>query len=578
MDARQELAELRRLEELERRAAGAVAPSAAPVEAVNPAEGMGALERGLVGAGGAARKAYLGVRSLVPGLGLDSNERDELALYNKYKGNLGTAGTVGEIAADTAMMAIPGGAAMRGVQGASQAARAVPVLGKALAATRGGLGAGVASSAALSAAVAPEDREGAAIGGAVGGALGDVAGRVLTKTLGGVVSKGVTPDARALMDQGVDVPMWKASENKILRNVAERARVLPMAGDVIKGQERGAIESWNKKLLKEASPPIPVKNEADGVIRWERKPTNKTGTEGLRELDQQFDEAYGALYANRGIPVDDQFRNELSQTLADTQKYLPGVAEEVGGIARRVNDTLAGLTEPTTIRSGGKAVGSGKVSSRMKTPITTEVELGREVTPYGNVKKALNELDDSITAAWRKGDAEKAQALSAMRESIHNLRNRGLPPEVASEAKEINSAYAKYKDLQRASGMLGAQKAGGVITPAQQLNAIKARDRTPDKSNFALGQARGQQDALLAQRVLGNELPDVGPGTAEKLLPFIGFGAPMMGMDLGATALLGTQTGQNLLMGKYPVQGAFRKYGNDYLIPALRAYGAAAGN
>lgn len=576
MDPRQELAELRRLEELERKASGMA--SAAPAETYNPAEGMNALERGLVGAGGATRKAYLGVRSLVPGLDLTDAEREELATFNKYKDNLGTAGTVGGVAADVAMMAVPGGAAMRGVQGVSNAARAVPVLGKALAATRGGFGAGVASSAALSAAVDPEDRAGAAMGGALGGAAGDVAGRVLTKTLGGVVSKGVTPDARALMDQGVDVPMWKASENKVLRNVAERARVLPFAGDMIKGQERAAIESWNKKLLQEASPPIPVKNEASGVIRWERKPTTKTGTEGLRELDQQFDDAYGALYANRGIPVDQQFQNELAQTLADTQKYLPGVAQEVGGIARRVNDTLAGLTESTTTRSGGQAVGGGKVSSRVKTPVTSETELGREVTPYGNVKKALSELDDSITAAWRKGDAEKAQALSSMRESIHNLRNRGLPPEVASEAKAINSAYAKYKDLQRSSAMLGAQKAGGVVTPAQQLNAIKARDRTPDKSNFALGQARGQQDALLAQRVLGNELPDVGPGTAEKLLPFIGFGAPMMGMDLGATALLGTQTGQNLLMGKYPIQGAVRKYGNEYLIPALRAYGTAMGN
>lgn len=551
---------------------------AAPEPEVNPAEGMNALERGLVGAGAATRKAYLGVRSLVPGLGMTDDERDELALYKKYQGNLGTAGTVGEIGADVAMMAVPGGAAMRGVQGVSNAARSVPLLGRTLAATRGNLGAGMASSAALSAAVAPEDRAGAAVGGALGGAAGEVAGRMLTRTLGGVASKGVTPDARALMDQGVDVPLWKATENKVLRNLAERGRVLPMSGALIKGQERSAIESWNKKLLQEASPPVPVLDEANGVIRWQVMPTNKTGTEGLRELDQQFDEAYGALYANRGIPVDQQFRQELAQTIGDTQKYLPGVANEVSGIARRVNDTLAGLTEATTTRSGGQAVGSGKVSSRVKTPITSQTELGREVTPYSNVKKALNDLDESITAAWRKGDSEKAQALSAIRESIQSLRNRGLPPEVASEAQAINSAYAKYMDLQRASTMLGVQKGGGVVTPGQQLNAIKARDRTPNKSNFALGQARGQQDALLAQRVLGNELPDVGPGTAEKLLPFLGFGLPMMGMDFGATALLGTQTGQNLLMGKYPLQGAVRNYGNDYLIPALRAYGTAMGN
>jgi hypothetical protein len=54
-------------------------------------------------------------------------------------------------------------------------------------------------------------------------------------------------------------------------------------------------------------------------------------------------------------------------------------------------------------------------------------------------------------------------------------------------------------------------------------------------------------------------------------------GLPMMGMDAGATALLGTQTGQNLLMGKYGFQGGVRNY-SPFLIEALRNYGAAVGN
>jgi hypothetical protein len=52
----------------------------------------------------------------------------------------------------------------------------------------------------------------------------------------------------------------------------------------------------------------------------------------------------------------------------------------------------------------------------------------------------------------------------------------------------------------------------------------------------------------------------------------------MIGMDMGATALLGTQTGQRFLQGALPGQAAVRRYGSEYLVPALRAYGMTQGN
>jgi len=583
MDPRQELEQLRRLEDLERRLAsqdlGEVRKqkqaSQANVYAGQDVGQMGTVMRGLGGAKAAWDRAALGLKDMFTDL--TPEDKTLLDQGKAFTEQGGTAATVGNIGADALMMAAP---ALRGQQaimaGAKMLPRAAQFIG-------GRLPSAALASGATSAALTPEDRTGAFYGGAAGGAAGEVAGRVLTRALGGVVSDKVTPAARDLMNQGADVPMWKAVDDttrsgRVLRNAAERAKVLPVAGDLIRSQERSALESWNRILVKEATPPMPVLDEAGSVLRFEYdKPVTAVGSEGLRELSKRFNDAYGALYGTRGVPVDQTFASQIRGIVNDAKAYMPGVADDVAGAVRRAEDTLMGLTSPTVTRQGGQTVGKGIVSSRIKAPVTQTVTPGREVVPHSNVKTALDDINNAITAAYKSGNGEKAEALSAVRSAIESLRARGLPPEVAAQADEINKAYAKFKTLSRASSMLGAQKQGGVVTPGQQLNSIRARDKSPDKAAFSRGTAAGQQQALTAQQVYGNQLPDIGPGTAEKLLPFVGMGLPMMGMDAGATALLGTQTGQNLLMGKYGLQGGVRNY-SPFLIEALRNYGAAVGN
>jgi len=583
MDPRQELEELRRLEELESRLAsqdlGEVRKqkqaTQANLYAGQDVGQMGSFMRGLGGAKVALDRAAMGLK----GMFTDLTPEDQalLAQGKAFLDQGGTAATVGNIGGDVAMMAAP---ALRAQQGLAAGAKFLP---RAMQFVGGRLPSAALSSGAVSAAMAPEDRSGAFIGGAVGGAAGDVAGRVLTKTLGGVVSDKVSPAARELMDQGANVPMWKAVDEgtrsgRVLRNAAERAKVLPVAGDLVRGQERAGIESWNRILMREATPPMPVLDDAGRVLRFEYdKPVTAVGSEGLQELSKRFDDAYGALYGTRGVPVDNTFSSQIRGIVRDAQAYLPGSAPDIAGAVRKVEDTLMGLVSPTVKREGGQSVGKGLVSSRAKVPVTSTVTQGREVVPHQNVKKALDDINNMITAAYKSGNGEKAEALSAVRSAIESLRSRGLPPEVAAQADEINKAYAKFKTVSRAASMLGAQKQGGVVTPGQQLNAIRARDKSPDKAAFSRGKAPGQRQALTAQEVYGNQLPDIGPGTAEKLLPFVGMGLPMMGMDAGATALLGTQTGQNLLMGKYGLQGGVRRY-SPYVIEALRNYGAAVGN
>lgn len=497
------------------------------------------------------------------GLTMPSNQQmsDQVAQGRAFTKEAGGWGTAGDIAGEVALTAAPANRLMQGYQaGARILPRAVSALRNPVAAAMTG--------GTIGSITNPDDRTGGAVGGAIGGAVGDVAGRALTKTLGGVMSNRVTPDARQLMDDGVFVPMWKATDSNLVRGAAERAKVLPVFGDIARGQERAAFESFNRNMAGKATPPMPVLDDAGRVLRWENSPVKKSGSDAINALRGRFDDAYDALYKGRGIPVDDIYGKQTAELLDATRAYYPRIADDVGSAFKQVDDILRKGTESTTTNSpilnqAGKNF--------------TNTQLGHAATRPESVKQAIDVLDDRISGAYGRGDAETAEVLKQLRSSVAELRTRGLPPEVAEQAADINRAYASFMQLQRANASLGAQKSG-LTSPAQMLNAIKANDRTPNKSGFSGGNALNQQDVLRAERVLGNRLPEVGPGTAEKLAPFIGFGLPMLAGDMGATALLGTKTGQRFLMGNLPGQGAMRQYGSEYLVPALRNIGTSIGN
>lgn len=546
---------------------------------------MNPLMKVLGGAKGAFDRAAYGVGSLVPdilpdsvrdaindssvakftGLTLPSNKQmaDQVEQGRAFTKEAGGWGTTGDIAGEIGLTLAPFSKGMQAVQAGSR------MLPRALGYIPGSsAGAAAITGGTLGAVTNPDDRSGGAVSGAVGGAVGDVAGRALTKTLGGMISNRVTPDARQLMDDGVFVPMWKGTESGLVRNLSERAKVLPIAGDIIRGQERSAFDSFNKRMAEVATPPKPVLDDAGNVLRWENSPVKQSGADAINGLRGRFNEAYDALYKGRGIPVDDVYTNQTSSILESAKNYYPRIAGDVDAAFRQADDILRKGTESTTTTSA--------IANSAGQPII-KTELGHAATRPESVKQAIDVLDTRIKTAYQRGDAEAAEVLKDLRSSVEQLRMRGLPPEVADQAADINKAYASFIQLQRANATLGAQKSG-MVSPGQMLNSIKAGDRTPNKSAFSGGNALNQQEVLRAERVLGNRLPDVGPGTAEKLAPFIGFGGPMILGDMGATALLGTKTGQRFLMGDLPGQAGIRQYGSEYLVPALRNFGMSVGN
>lgn len=532
---------------------------------------MGGLSRFAGGAKHAWDSAAMGLQNLMPdfvkrgvasadeALGLTPLKQEQVEQGKAFVAEGGKAAKAGEIAGDVAITAVPAMRAMRGVQVAGR------VLPKAAALANPYVAAGI-SGAGTGYVFAPEDKEKAAGAGAIGGILGEGLGRVLTKTIGGLFSRGVTPEAKQLMDEGVNVPLWKANESPVLRNLAERAKALPVTGTLMKQQEAAAIRDYNRTLVKGATPPLPVLDEASGVLRWvqpKQAEVKEVGQEGMRKLAERFNQAYDAVYEGRRIPIDDAFGNEVSQIARATEAYTPGAAADVGGAIRRMNDTLRAGTETTRTVSPIVDVAGN--------PFASET-LGHAGVSNQNFKRALDQLNDSVTSAWRAGDAERAQALELVRDAVTGLRQRGLPPEVQSMLRPVNDAYANYKLLQRASASMGAVRNEGIVTPLQMTNAVKALDKSAGKARTTQGTARGQQAAQNAQKVLGSELPEVGPGTAEKLA-LMGGAYTLGPAGMAGLALL-TRPGQRALQGGYGFQEAVRNR-PDLLADMLRSAAAA---
>jgi hypothetical protein len=512
---------------------------------------------------------------------LSDEEKRRLAQNKQLAEYGGAAGTVGQIAGDVAITApaFAAGGALLGP--AARAATMTPAATAALQAgqrlpfaTRaaqtglelGGYTGGGAAAGALS---SPEDRLGGATAGGIGGAAGYAGGRVLQRTLGGALPAG--EEARALMREGVRVPVWQAGEAGTLtggatRRIGELFRRLPLAGAALRSQEARALEDWNRKILIDAAtPPRPITNEAGSILRWERQPIKEVSDNTVNLLKERFHDAYDAIYRHRRVPLDELYVNETDTLIGATQRYAPHLAGEVQGTLNRIADTLARGTETTTTRSA--------ILDAAGRPVTITTP-GHAAVSANAIKDAINAADDAVTNAYRQGRGDLAEVLEGFRDSLHELRLRSLPPDVARSLADVNAAYTRFKPLERAHASLGAQKAG-MVTPRQVLAAQKAGDRSAGKAAFAGKNLPGQRETLGAERVLSNVLPDVGPGTADALAFASYFASAAIGLaDLGATAMLGTAPGQKLLAGAYPWQAIAR---TPAARQAITAAGASAG-
>jgi hypothetical protein len=331
-----------------------------------------------------------------------------------------------------------------------------------------------------------------AAGGAIAAPIGAAVGRMISPRtapeITALMDEGVTPSPGQIMGGG-----WKATE--------EKARSMPVFGDLITRANRMSIDDLNRAAYNRALNPIG--RTADDL---------PVGQEGVKAVKQALSDAYEDLLPQLTFQADFPYLQGMN-TVRRMVTTLPGTQQ------RQFNRILQDSLE-------NKMTASGRMSGESLK--AAEESLGKEAKGY---------LADASFDARKLGEALK-EVQNLVRQTVQRSN-----PQQAQRLQDINRGYANYAILRRAGSM---QKTEHGFTPAQLASAVKAQDKSVQKGQFATGQAL-MQDLSGAGRAISQTYPD--SGTAGRMLDagLLGGGAAgaMMGQPAGlalAGGLLGAGT------------------------------------
>jgi hypothetical protein len=290
---------------------------------------------------------------------------------------------------------------------------------------------------------------------------------MLTRPAAAVVSPTVDPGVRALMAEGVT-----PTTGQILGGGAKRFEEgltsIPVIGDFIKSAQTRAVEQLGTAAFNRALRPI-----------GESLPANTTGREAVQFVSDRLDDAYNRLLPRMTVQAD------------------PVFGAEIGNLRQMV---AQGAIDPNAVRAFDRFLDTNVVNKFQ----------GQQAITGQTLKQIQSDLRERINLLSASTDADQrlmGQALQEVQDQFRQLVIRSNPQN-AAELRAIDTGYANFKRVQRAAGLTGAEE--GVFSPAQLQSAVRAMDRSKDKSQFATGQALMQDLSETGKTVLGNKLPDSG--------------------------------------------------------------------
>ena len=316
-----------------------------------------------------------------------------------------------------------------------------------------------------------------------------------------LMKEGVTPTAGQILGGG-----YKRAE--------EALTSVPVLGDFIKGAQNRAMQDVNRVAFNRALTPI-----------GEKLPEGVMGREAVQFVSDKLDDAYGKLLPKMTVVQDAPFQQNIS-----TLKNMV----ESGAIDPKAVNFFNNWVDNNVIN---KFQGQGAITGQ-------------------TLKQVQSDLRETISRLSASTDADQrliGDALKETQDQVRQLVTRSNP-QFAKELKSIDTGYANFKRVERASAALGAEE--GVFSPAQLQNAVKALDKSKDKREFAKGEAYMQDLSESAKTALGNKVPDSGTpyrALVGAIAAAGGAGAagfPSVATALGALAaspLLYSKTGQNAL-------------------------------
>lgn len=305
--------------------------------------------------------------------------------------------------------------------------------------------------------------------GAIGGAVFPVIGAGISRVISPKASinpavqklrkEGITPTPGQVLGGGA-----KATEEKLTS--------LPFVGDAIKAGQTRAIEDLNRAVADRSLKPI-----------GEKLPKDLIGRDALDYVESALKSKYNALLPNLTVKGDKQFSDDVAKLSAMIKN---------------------GSIDPKYASAFDRYMRSN-VLNKFK---------GQNALTGETFKQIESDIGQQASRLAQSQDPDARLLADAYREVQSNMRNMlaRSNPQASNELKAINTGYANFKRMQRASSSVAAED--GVFSPAQLQSAVKALDKSKDKASFARGDALMQDLSDPAKAVLANKIPN--SGTADR--------------------------------------------------------------
>ncbi len=376
----------------------------------------------------------------------------------------------------------------------------------------GGIAKTALQSAALAGATTNGDLEERAKQAALTGAFSGVGG------LAGKLIGGFKPSegAKQLMKEGVQPTLGQGIDKsnilgKSIGMAEEAVKSTPIVGQIAAHARNRANDEWTKAIVKKAELPA-LGISAEG----------KAGHEAIDTLQKSYSKAYDANLKPFDIPK--------TTTLASN---ILSIVRQNPAIEKPVMRELKSLGRSNTMN----AADVHRVAGALR-------DTG------SRYEKSLLASEQDLGAAYKE-----------VADTLRSYMVSKLPIDNATALKAIDTNYGLFKTMQKAASSVAAED--GKFSGTQLYNAVKASDKMKDKSAFARGKARLQEDAKNAKFTLGDKLNESGTAPRAAMMgALVGGGAVINPASLAAIPLgyLGSMRPvQKALLGGYKGQKALSK-------------------
>jgi len=290
---------------------------------------------------------------------------------------------------------------------------------------------------------------------------------MLTRPAAAMVSPTVDPGVRALMAEGV-TPTTGQILGGGYKRFEEGLTSIPVIGDYIKSAQGRAVEQLSTAAFNRALKPI-----------GSSLPSGTTGREAVQFVSDKLDDAYGKLLPKMKVMQDTPFQTEI----ANLRNMVDG-----GAINQASKDFFNKWIDGNVLN---KFQGQGVITGQ-------------------TLKQVQSDLRETISRLGASTDADQRLIGDALKEAQDQVRQLVIRnnPQFSKELKAIDTGYANFKRVEKAAALTGAEE--GIFSPAQLQSAVRAMDKSKDKSRFATGEALMQDLSEPAKTILGNKLPDSG--------------------------------------------------------------------